>query len=251
MEKQPNMDEIEIDFQKLLKALWSRVWIILLSGVVCAGILFGAAYLLIQPEYSSSAQFYVNNSSSSSQTVTSSELSAAKSLLNIYVVILKSPETINRVIEKANLAYNAGEVSKMISAASVDGTEIFSVSVSAPNPIEAKLILDTIGEILPDRIGEIVEGSSVRIVSPANLPTSSYYPSYPKFTVLGGILGIVLSCAVIIVLELANNTVRDEDYLINTYGYPILAAVPDLLAKEKGGYYGKSRTQHSTKGDME
>jgi hypothetical protein len=49
-------------------------------------------------------------------------------------------------------------------------------------------------------------------------------------------------------MALLDNTVHDEDYVIKTYDYPILAKVPDLLdsGTKKYGYYYK---RHNDKED--
>ena len=41
----------------------------------------------------------------------------------------------------------------------------------------------------------------------------------------------------IIVLDLLDNSIRDENYLFETYDIPVLAAVPDMDSKKSGGYY--------------
>lgn len=250
MENKPITGDMEIDLLKLFKALLHRAWLIVLSGIVCGAIAFSYAYFVIVPQYKSTVMFYVNNTSGNSQTITSGELTAAKNLLQTYVVILKTPQTLEMVIKESNLAYSESQLKKMISAASVDSTEIFSISVTAPNPEEAKLIADTITKILPDRIKQVVTESTVSVVSEARVPTAKSEPNITKYTALGMAAGILACCAIIVVLELLNNTVRDEEYLTSTYNYPILAAIPDLNAKGSGkyGYYkqksGKKNDQH-------
>jgi len=94
MNTQERNDEIEIDLMRLVKLLWSKVWIIALSMILLGSILFSYAMFFISPLYKSSAMMYVNNSSikvgSTSFSISSSELSAAKTLLDLYVVILKT-----------------------------------------------------------------------------------------------------------------------------------------------------------------
>ncbi|MCD8326349.1 MAG: hypothetical protein LUC90_06605 [Lachnospiraceae bacterium] len=47
-----------------------------------------------------------------------------------------------------------------------------------------------------------------------------------------------MSCVLIILRELLDDVVRDEDELMERYGYPLLAAIPDLNpGRRKGGYY--------------
>ena len=55
--------------------------------------------------------------------------------------------------------------------------------------------------------------------------------------ILGILLGLVLSCGAIILMELFDELIHDEDYLIETYHLPILAVVPDLQSTEKSSNY--------------
>jgi len=116
--------------------------------------------------------------------------------------------------------------------------------VTSPDPEEAEKIADTIVEILPDRIAEIVDGSSVRLVDHAVRATRRSSPNYTRFAMIGMLAGLILSCAAVIVLDLMDTTVRGEDYLAQKYSdIPILAVVPDInsIKKRSYGYYGNIR----------
>lgn len=235
---------MEIDLLDLIKLLWSKIWIIIISMVLCATIAFSASIFMIPPKYTATAMMYVNNSSlsvgSSTITFSSSQLSAAKSLLDVYVIILESRTTLEAAIEKADLNYTYGQLKSMVSSGSVNNTEIFNISATCTNPADAELIVDTLVEILPERISDIVDGSSVRVVDHAILPTGSSSPSYTRYAFMGAIVGAVISAAVIIIRDLMDTTVRDEEYLRNRYNIPILAVVPDVHGSTKKGYgYGK------------
>ena len=249
LRQQQNVEEDTIDLLRLIKALWHRAWAIILSAILFGGVAFGYAAFLITPTYQSQVMIYVNNSSISfgntSVSISSSEIYAAQSLADTYVVILESRTTLEQVIEEAGLDCTYSELLAMISADSVNSTEIFSVTVTNSDPVMAAEIANTIAEILPDRIAEIVEGSSVVIVDTAVAATSKSSPSITKYTAIGILAGIVLSCFIIVVLELMDDVIHDEDYLIETYNIPVLAVIPDLTAKKKSGYYssyyGKDR----------
>ncbi len=237
----PMTDEIEIDLLHIVKILWQKIWIIAISMILLGAILFSYAVFMITPQYQAKAMMYVNNSSfsvgSTSFSISSSELSAAKSLLDTYVIILKSRTTLEEVIEKSKIEYTYQELWNMVDATSVNSTEVFEIVVTSSNPSEAELIVDTIVEILPDRIADIVDGSSVRVVDHAVLPTQRSSPSYTRYAMIGLILGFVLSCGAIIVLDLMDTTVRSEDYLYQKYSnIPMLAVVPDAHDTHKGSY---------------
>ena len=234
-------DDDTIDLLRLFKALWRRIWAIILAAVICGGAAFSVAAFLITPTYEASALMYVNNSSfsvgSTSFSISSSEISAAQSLVETYVVILETRSTLEDVIEAADLDYDYETLLGMIEAEAVNSTEIFSITVTSTDPEEAALIANTIAEILPDKISEIVDGSSVRVVDYAVTPVTKAAPSITYFTAAGILIGIVLSAIVIIILELSDDVIHSEDYLTQTYDVPILASIPDLSAKSKNGYY--------------
>ena len=72
---------------------------------------------------------YVNNSAlslgSTSFSISSGELSAAQSLVETYIVILKSRLNLEAVIEKAELPYTYEELELMITAQGVNETRNF------------------------------------------------------------------------------------------------------------------------------
>ena len=130
------------------------------------------------------------------------------------------------------------QLSGMIEAGAVNSTEVFSISVTSASPEEAEKIANTIAELLPNRIADIVEGSSVRIVDYAVVPSKKTSPSLSKNTMLGAMLGFVLSCGVFTVLYLLDDVVHNEDYVRVTFDLPLLAVVPDLTEKNsKSNYY--------------
>jgi len=253
MNNQTMNEEIEIDLLHLVKILWQKAWVIVICMILAAVIAFSYAFLFVTPQYKARAMMYVNNSSISlgATSFSLSELNAAKSLLDVYIIILQSRTTLEEVIEEADLDYTYSQLASMVSASSVNSTEVFEITVTCPDPAKAELIVDTIVEILPDRIADIVDGSSVRIVDNAVLPTHRSSPSYTRYAMIGLILGLVASCGVIIVIDLMDTTVRSEEYLYQKYGMPVLAVVPDAGDLNKGSYsyYYKQDVDTAKKGN--
>lgn len=246
-----NNDEIEIDLQRLIGALLNKAWLIGLVAIVCAVVTFLGTFFFITPEYQSAAMFYVNNSSVSlgdaSLSISSADISASKSLVNSYIVILNTRESLNDVIDYAGVERTYGQVKKMISAAAVNSTEIFQVVVTSTDPQEAEKIADAIAYILPKRISSIIEGTSAKVVDSAVLPSRPSSPSYTKNTMMGFLVGLVMMAAVIVVRELLDITIRTEEDIAQSCKYPVLTAVPDMEVSAKGGYYYGYGNQKKTK----
>ena len=246
MGKNNQSDEMEIDLLQLFRALWRNALIIILVAILFGGIAFGGTYMFISPKYEASTMIYVNNSSvtlgNTSVSITSGELSAAQTLVSTYIVILKSRTTLDEVIQESGIPYTVEDLEEMIEAEAVQGTGIFRVTVESGSPTEAELIANTIARILPDRISDIVDGSSVRVVDYAIVPAHRSSPSYTKNTAIGVLVGVVLVAGIICLREILTT---GEDVIIHTTDdlaelfadIPVLAVVPDMRNSSKKGYY--------------
>ena len=223
--------------------MWHRLWAIILAAVVIGGATFSYARFYITPMYRAEALMYVNNSSfsvgSTSFSISSSELTAAQSLVETYIVILNTRTTLNAVIKDAKLDYTYEELKNMISAEALNNTEIFRVAVESADPEEAEVIANSIAKILPDKIADIVDGSSVRIVDHAIVPSEKVSPNITKMTAIGCFVGAFIAATIIVVLTLLDTKIHDEEYLLQTYNLPVLAVVPNLYrVNESSSYYG-------------
>jgi len=239
---QQDNNYMTVDLWKLAEGLLKRAWMIAISMLICGAIAFSSAAFFITPLYEARIMFYVNNSSfsmgSTSFAISSSEISAAKSLVDTYLVILKTRSTLNDVISVGGIDRTYSKLYKMIEADAVNNTEIFSVAITSDDPREAEHIANTIGQVLPEKIASIVDGSSVRIVDYAVVPSQKKSPSISKYTMVGILAGLLLSCAVIIVIELLDDQIHSEEYLIQNYErIPLLAVIPDMLDEKGSGYY--------------
>ena len=257
MERQENNNReyYTIDIIHLAKALWRRVWVIALCGLLAATLGFSYSAFLIEPTYSSSIKLYVNNSSFSfggaDFSISASELNAAQSLVRTYGDILDSRSTLERVINKAGVDYTWEELSKMIEYAPSNDTEIMRVTVTGKDPYEASKIANTIAEILPVRISEIIDGASMEVVDSAVPDTEKVAPSITLYTALGLVLGVLGASLVLIVKAMMDDTIHDEEYVLRTYNYPILGKVPNLMnsGNKAYGYYSQnSQRSHKEEG---
>lgn len=242
MDSNKNKDSryLEIDLGELFAALLKKFWLIVISTILVGAMLGAYAFFFITPKYKASAMLYVNNNSVSvaGASFDLSDINAAKSLVSTYMVILNSRNVLEDVIEKSGVDYTYNELSNMITAAPVDDTEVFEVVVTSTNPKEAEKIANCICSVLPQKIASIVESSSVRIVDSAVLPEKKSSPNVTMYAIRGMFIGFVLSCIVVIVLKLRDNSISSDDYLINNYKYPVLAVIPDFNDnRQKGKYY--------------
>lgn len=247
-------EEIEIDLSRLFGAVLNKAWLVVLVAVLCAGLAFLGTFFLIAPKYRSSAMFYVHNSAlpagSAALSLSSSDISASRGLVKTYIVILDTRETLLDVIDYAGVDRTDKELRKMIEAEAVDNTEIFRVSVTSTDALEAQKLANAIAHILPKRISSIVEGTSAKVVDAAVVASRPSSPSYFKNTVLGFVIGFAVTVAVIALRALLDTAVRTQEDIEQVCAHPVLAVIPDMETADEDGYfygYGSKNTTAAPK----
>ena len=182
--------ETELDLGKLICILWKRMGLLILASVVGAVLSLGVSRFLVTPQYRSTVVLYVI------------ETRSGKDLADSFDVIVKMRESLMEVILKTELTCNHDQLRKQIGVVAVKETDFFEVTVTAPDPWEADRIADAIGEILPQQVERIMEGTLVKVVGesiPAQKPS---IPDYRSNTFLGAALGLLLSVVWVLGKEL-------------------------------------------------
>ncbi len=239
----------EIDIKQLLFELLYRAWIIILAAAIGGTVYFVYAKKTVTPKYTTGASLYLNNYSKPEkyevQRVGSADLFTAQELVGTYLVLLKS----DRVLEVAasqlssqGYFYTAGHLRGMMSASSVDDTEVFRVNVTHTNPEQAALIANVIAEIAMTAIPEYIEGTSVKVVDYATVPTSWSYPVYKKYVMVGGVAGGGIAALIIILLFLFNSKINNEEDIKNLFDIPVIGKIPsfDKIEDSKRNTYAYS-----------
>lgn len=217
-------DEIEIDLGKILKSLCKNLWWLGLVSFLCGLIGWGLSCLR-SPEYVSGAIFYVKNNTSNAGSISSADIAASKELVDSYLVILESGDTLEAVIHYAGSHRSRTEIREMISASAVNSTEFFRVEITAPTPEEAEQLSDAIAHVLPQRIGEILAGSSAKIVDTAVAEPEAARRQHMKTAGIGLGAGLILSTLVIMLGTMLDKTICTERDIVKHTGLPVLATV--------------------------
>ena len=121
----------------------------------------------------------------------------------------------------------------------MNDTEAFRVTVMNEDPKAAARIANAIADIAPTQIPTIVDGSSVKVIDYASIPTDIAKPNYRKFTLIGIMLGLCISMLVILLREIMDTTIKSESDL-EEWNLPTLGVVPDFAEAKKHKSYGYS-----------
>ena len=236
---QNDADVVEIDVLKLLRTLFSKLHVILFCGLLFGVLAYAAVYFFVTPKYVASIMMYVNNASTKegTTTISQSDLYASSQLVDTYSAIITSKSFLEQVIAEADVNIEAEKLAKQLETESVNDTEVFKVTVVNEDPKSATRIANAIAAIAPSQISAIVDGSSVKVIDYASIPTEIAKPSYRKFALLGIVFGLFISIIVIILRDIMDTTIKSESDL-EEWNLPILGVVPDFAEAKKQKLYG-------------
>ena len=256
-------NEYTVDMVHVLQFLWHRIWIIILAGILAAGVANVYASFFETPQYSAKIQMMVKNATKAESSdikydlsLTASELSAAQSLVVTYKAILLGETTMQQVIDLMNERYDVPNAQKyttkslpkMIKVETLEETAILSITVTTDNPKNAAMIANLIAEVLPLRVvDETLDLKPLAVVDMApTTKVNKVSPNILSSTLKGGVLGVLVAIVVLAIIAVIDSSIHDEDYVVRTYNYPILARVPRISpvtpSKTPSGAVGRSKT---------
>lgn len=249
-------DGLEIDLQKLLLAYLRKWWLILACTVLAGAIALYVTAKFITPLYQAEVTVYVNNLKSGQEVeyVSSSNLSTSQRLVNTYITIIRSDTVLEKVAEASDLNVTAGQIRSVMSAAQVDDTELFTVTITHSNPEVAAQLANAVAEVAPAEIEEFVEGSSTKIIDYAKVPVNPSSPNHSRNTVLGALVGCVVALLYVTLRFLLDVRIKDEEDLNMLFDLPVLAQIPAFApegSKRRSAYGYNTPAAEEKGGDQE
>ena len=219
-------DEITIDLTELLMAIWRKLHLVILTGIVVALLAFIGTKLFITPMYTSVTKVSVLSKQERNASLTYSDLQTGTSLTKDYMELVKSRPVLEQVIAILNLDMKAEEFADTITVDTPTDTRILRISVENEDPKTAKEIADAIRESVSIQITEIMDADSVNTVEVGNLPTDPSSPSTMKNMLIGGILGVLLAIGIIVLIYILDDTVKTPEDVEYYLGLNVLTSIP-------------------------
>ena len=242
MENQNNRDEIEIDLLELLHILLGRWWLILGIGFLAAVIGLMISSFVLTPVYESTTKIYILNKNETA-SVTYSDVQMGTQLTKDYAELINSRYVLEEVIQK--LALDEMEYDELLNKVSVEtptDTRIVSVTVEDTDPVQAMHIANCIREVAGEHIQNVMDIEAVNVVETANMPTDKAGPNIMVWTFLGGVMGVLLVCVMVLIRYLLDDTIKSSEDVEKYLGLSTLALIP---AASEAGNSRKSKAKRT------
>ncbi len=234
--------DTEIDLLLLLRVLLSKAWIMAIAAVGVGIATFLVSTFLIDKQYQSTAQMYII-SRQNEGTTTYSDLQTSTQLVKDYKVLVTSRPVLEQVIGNLDLDMTTTQLEKHITVTSATDSRVLTLAVTCDDPYKAKMIVDSLADVSAERICSVMQLDGANIFEYGNIPTTPASPSVKRFTLIGVLLGIVVSAGVIIVIYLVDDTIKNSDDIMEYLELSTLALIP--LAEEE--YDGETKSKSKKK----
>ncbi|HAC03005.1 MAG TPA: protein-tyrosine kinase [Eubacterium sp.] len=237
-------DEVEIDIGHILSILWEKILVIIATGIIVGLAGFLVSKFLITPKYESETKLYVLNRANDSAT-TLSDVQLSTQLTKDYQILVTSAPVMNQVIKELGLNMKASELASTISVDTPSDTRVLQITVTSDNPKRAKDIADKVAQVSSKKICDIMKIEQVNVIEEGSLSEEPAVDTVQKWTLIGLALGIVLSCAVIIIRSMLDDTVKTTEDVEKYFDLSTLAVIP--ISEEMDDGLGKNKKSRKTK----
>lgn len=219
--------EETIDLREYFFILKKKMWIILLSAVICGVISGLVSFYVLTPVYEADTTLIVNKEvDETTQMTTSDDLNFVQKLALTYGEIIKSRSVITSTINKLNLDMTYEELSEAVSITNVENTQIIKISVQHENPRVAATICNTIPQIFSTEVQRIVKASGTEVIDKAAVPEEPIKPNKKMNIVIATVLGAMVSVFFVFLKQALNTKIKEPKDIEEKLGLPVFGVVP-------------------------
>ena len=217
----------EIDLKELLDFFKGKIalLIVITIGVCMIGTIYG---LFIQkPMYKSYTTVILggNESANTTNTITQSDITLNKNLVETYAQIVKSRRVLLQVINKLNVNMSYENLHSKITVTALNNTEIIKITVEDYDAIRAKNIANVTANIFAEEVVKLYNMNNVNILDEAFENTKPYNINVMKQLVIYFVIGLVLGAGILFVIFYFDRTIKSVEQIEQKIKLPILGSV--------------------------
>lgn len=216
----------EINLKELFDYFIDKIKYIIIATLVCC--LIGGIYtkFLTVPMYKSSTTVILG-SNQEGTGITQSDISINNNLVSTYAEIIKSRRVLEQVQKELNESYTYKELASEISVSSINNTQIIKITVSDNNALNAKIIANLVAKVFTVEVPELYNLDNVHILDVAIEEEDPYNINVAKSSIIGGVLGLVISSGIFFVIYYFDRTAKSVEQVEEVLQMPILGSVEE------------------------
>ena len=222
-------EKFEIDVFQLVKVLWKRKFLIVLTAIIAGLAAFAYSSFVIKPQYTSTTRIYVvNRNQADKPGLTNQDLQAGAYLVKDYREIILSQDVLEKVVADQKLPMDAKTLGRKVSVTVPADTRIVSISVRDGNPEEASRIANALREVAAQKIISVTRVSDVTTLEEARPATSPSSPNIRRNAMMATIAGVGFVTIIVLLVELLDDRVKRPEDIEEVMHLSLLGVIPNL-----------------------
>ena len=222
------------DLWKLTRRYW-----ILLTACTCIGLAGAALYIWTRtPQYTASSSAIVIGNGSGSSGDSYSATLVAQQKAKQWSPLVDSQQVSSAVVKSLGLDMTSEQLGQHLTAIepTTDGPPTLGVTAVADSPTQAQTIANAVMAEVSTQAQKIDpnSGASMKVVSPAALPTSPSSPVPSRILPIGALLGLLGGYVLAMVRHRQDTRIRSAEDVEENIGTSVLGVLPanKALAEE-------------------
>lgn len=220
-----------------LKKRWKMIIIITILCTMVAGIY---SFYFIKPTYQGRVKVFVGKEGATAETkdYNNADVSLYQNLMKTYAELIKTEESTKKALNTIGKDTSAGNVTRVLSNLSViqsDDTQMLDIAYKTGNKKEVVEILNAVTNTFMLRSKELIPNGNIQVVQPPQEPRGPVGDNKVRNTILGLLVGLMISIGIAFLKEYLDNTLKKVEELEELLGVPVVGAIPkfDIIKKSK------------------
>lgn len=227
--------EETISIVELIQILKKKALLIIMTTIAGIGLAAGVTFFMLTPIYDSAAQLIVQNKQAEGTNL-QNDINGNLMLINTYKDMIKGDIVIDAVQKELQkeyqFTYSNSELKDIIEVEQAQNSQMFRIIAKSPEPRKAATIANVTAGIFQKKAEDVLEVSKVTITSKGVVPSKAIFPNNKLNLLVGAVVGMMLGVGLAFLIELFDKTVKDDRFIAESLGLPILGQVSEISKKD-------------------
>lgn len=229
------------DINRFSKIFWNSKLYIIFILLLSLAIGYFYSYYYVTPMYQSFATVVLvqnENLEEDTSTITQTDINLNKNLLSTYTNIAKSDTVLGQVIKDLSLNMTPTELKNFVTVQAVNNTQVFKIGVVSEDNKMAALITNHLLDVFSKEVKSLYNMNNIYTMDPAEVVNTPYNIHHIKDIAIFVILGLILSCVLVLIIYIFDTTIKSEKDIENYANLNVLSTIPTYNPK-----FGKNKTE--------
>ena len=235
------MEEV-VKVEDIIKTVKNGWKIIVTITIVCTLIAAIISYFFIKPKYETSVKVFIGKKTavehkgyqnSNNIGYDSSEVSMYQNLMETYAQVITTRDSIGLALKSIGLSDNQANVDGVLNGLSViasQGTQILNITYISTNKNEMVPIVNSLTKVFINQSKKLISNGNVEVIEAAQVPNKPISPNKTLNTIIGFIIGLILSLGIVFLVEYLDNSVKSSEELERLLDVPVIGVIPEIKA---------------------